>query len=118
MKAKITLKNIIAYIQGKIRYKAYYSSFLDVLIRKHIKEQIDMRIKIMDKDCYTSGTCKLCGCSTTALQMADKPCDKPCYPPMMGRKQWKGFKEGTPFEIGNSDTIWAYKNGVIYTGIK
>ena len=46
----------------------------------------------MDKKCYNDGTCKLCGCITTALQMCNKPCDKPCYPVMMNKRLWNNFK--------------------------
>lgn len=28
----------------------------------------------------------MCGCHTTALQMANKSCDKPYYPPMMSKR--------------------------------
>ena len=89
-KAKPTLKNIIAYIQGNLRYKLFYSNFA-FLIRPHIREQIFTRIKSMDKKCYNEGQCKMCGCQTTHLQMANKACDKPCYPRMMSRKEWINF---------------------------
>lgn len=39
-----------------------------------------------------NGSCKICGCDTTALQMADKACPKPCYPPMMNRENWMMYK--------------------------
>ena len=42
----------------------------------------------MDKQCYNEGQCKMCGCQTTALQMANKACDKPCYPSMLSKSQW------------------------------
>jgi hypothetical protein len=109
--AKITFKNVVAFIQGKIRYKLYYSPTFSFLIRRHIREQIDMRISVMDKTCYTSGSCVLCGCTTTALQMANKPCDKPCYPGMMTSIQWKSFKKGMPFVIGDTNNVWVYVNG-------
>lgn len=109
MKSKVNLKNIIAYVQGWIRFYLYYHPRLKFLIRKHIREQIDFRIKYMDKECYENGSCKLCGCATTALQMADKSCDKPCYPPIVNRNDWKFFIEGSlsihPID-GNS--TWAY----------
>ena len=98
-KAKITPKNIWAYITGKLRYKLFYSKF-EWLIRKHIREQIYFRIRVMDEECYFAGSCKLCGCETTALQMANKACDKPCYPEMMNKKMWKSFTKGTPVLIG------------------
>lgn len=47
----------------------------------------------MDKECYNSGQCKICGCKTTALQLANKPCDKPCYPSMMSKKNWNKIKK-------------------------
>jgi hypothetical protein len=74
------------------------------LMRQHIWEQIKWRIKIMDKQCYRQGSCKLCGCETTALQMANKSCDKPCYPPMMSRKLWRKFLQGDNIPINNK--IW------------
>lgn len=101
MKKKI--KNIIAYIQGNIRYKLFYSNF-SFLIRKHIFEQIKWRISIMDKDCYKKGSCKMCGCMTTALQMANKSCDKPCYPPMMNVKVWYKYKNGELVNVKNK--LW------------
>jgi hypothetical protein len=101
-KPKVNLTNVIAYIQGYIRYHLYYSKF-KFLIRKHILEQIDFRIKYMDKECYENGSCKLCGCATTALQMANKSCDKPCYPKMMNKILWEGFILGV-MNIGG----WKY----------
>lgn len=53
-----------------------------------------MRINFMQTDCYLNGVCTKCGCSTTALQMANKACDKPCYPIMMNKDDWKLFNEG------------------------
>ena len=92
MKHKITIKNVWYYLQGNLRYKLYYSRFKK-LIRKHILEQIEFRINSMDKFCYNNGSCKLCGCKTTALQMANKACDKPCYPKMLSKKDWNSWKK-------------------------
>ena len=98
-KAKPTLENIIAYIQGNLRYKLFYSNFA-FLIRPHIREQIEARINSMDPICYGNGECKICGCQTTALQMANKACDKPCYPEMLSKKNWKFLKEGLFYPDG------------------
>lgn len=108
MKAKLSIKNIIAYLQGNIRYYLYYSRF-KFLIRKHIREQIDFRIKYMDKECYENGSCKLCGCATTALQMANKSCDKPCYPPIVNKSDWESFYKGfLALRFNNNNEVWAY----------
>lgn len=93
-KEDITLKNIIAFIEGNLRYRIYYSTnpFIRSLMRKHIREQIEARIRSMNMECYNKGYCIVCGCKTTALQMAHKACDGDCYPPMVGRKTWKFIK--------------------------
>lgn len=104
---KFNLKDIIAYIQGNLRYKLYYSNFA-FLIRKHIREQIDIRIKSMDKECYDTGQCKMCGCETTALQMANKACDKPCYPEMMNDVDWWVFKKYNKLQTLSNEETWGY----------
>lgn len=110
MKLRITLANVKSYIEGTLRYNLFYSKWWVWLIRPHIYQQIQLRIIVMDKDCYDSGACKLCGCSTTALQMAQKACDKPCYPPMMNRRIWKRFKKGFMYPDDKLGLIWLYIN--------
>ena len=87
MKNNVTLKNIFYYFQGHLRYKLYYSRF-KFLVRKHIREQYEYRIGVMDRECYWNGYCKICGCKTTHLQFADKPCEGNCYPKMLNKKDW------------------------------
>lgn len=108
MKAKITPKNIWAYIQGNIRYKLFYSKydFFYNLIPDHIKDQITSRILSMDKSCYSRGRCTMCGCQTTHLQMADKACDKPCYPAMLNKKKWERILKGKIIYCKETDTHW------------
>ena len=99
MKAKINIKNIYSYIIGNYRYQLYYSKHLSWLMREFIREQITLRINSMDEECFNSGQCKLCGCKTTALQMANKECDKPCYPKMLSKKNWSKLKLNSFFGI-------------------
>lgn len=87
------IEEVKAYLLGKFRYFLFDKKDLNFLIRRHIYEQILWRISVMDKECYDNGACKICGCQTTALQMANKACPKPCYPEMMNKKEWKKFKE-------------------------
>lgn len=82
------------FIQGMYRYRIYYNSKLrGVALRKHIREQIDYRIRVMNQECYFNGSCIKCGCMTTALQMCNKPCEGDCYPHMMNKKEWNKYKE-------------------------
>lgn len=96
----ITIRNAWYWIHGNIRYWLYYHSWFRCLIPRHIMEQISFRISVMDKECYSGGSCKLCGCRTTALQMSNKSCDKPCYPSMMGYRDWERFKLGLDVQCG------------------
>lgn len=107
----VTIKNIFAYIQGNYRYKLFYSPRFKFLMRLHIFEQIAIRIMSMDKKCYKDGQCRMCGCSTTALQMANKACDKPCYPPMMNKKNWLSMKSGETLDFNG--VKWK-TNGLIF----
>lgn len=124
------ISNIFAFIQGYSRYHAYYSKYFKWLISKYIFEQIQYRISVMDIECYEKGSCKICGCDTTALQMANKACPKPCYPPMMSRQEWMMFKMVKDIkvkdaielgqktyvanELGESKMIWQNDGSHIY----
>ena len=108
-KAKPTLKNIIAYIQGNLRYRLFYSNFA-FLIRPHIREQIEIRINSMDKQCYDEGQCKICGCQTTHLQMANKACDKFCYPSMLNKEQWYVINKNLPVYDEETKFWWSIFN--------
>lgn len=83
------MKDAYYYLQGKIRYWMHYN--YPRMIRPHITEQIVARVLSMNKKCYNDGSCKECGCTTTALQMCNKPCDGDCYPRMMSAYEWARF---------------------------
>lgn len=106
---KINFKNVVAYIQGNFRYRLYYSAYFGWLMRTHIREQIDARIDSMDRICHSNGSCKMCGCMTTQLQMANKECDKPCYPAMMSRHIWMQMKAGFMLRFKNG--TWTLEDG-------
>ena len=78
MKAKINFSNIKAYIQGNLREKLFYSKRFNCLLPLHIFEQINYRLFVMNKTCYSNGECVECGCATPALQMANKSCEQSC----------------------------------------
>ena len=100
-------KDVYYYFQGNFRYKAYYSNRWNFLLSSWMQNQIKFRISVMDRDCYNEGSCKLCGCETTALQMSDKPCDKPCYPRMMKFTEYYLFRyKGRMFADENG--YWCY----------
>ena len=89
-----TFIEIWDFYRANFRYFIYYSKYFNFLMREHIREQIDYRVSVMDKECYNKGECKICGCKTIHLQMANKACEGNCYPPMMNKTVWKIFKIG------------------------
>lgn len=104
LRFEYSLADIVDYFRGNIRYKLYYSH-MNNLLPKHIKEQIDFRINLMmDKECYNRGSCKMCGCTTTNLQMANKPCEGHCYPQLVDKESWYDFKMNGV--IQNDKFIW------------
>jgi hypothetical protein len=105
---KRSISDVWHYILGNYRYKLYYSTKENIrrLMRTHIREQIDFRIKMMDSQCYYDGSCKLCGCETTALQMANKSCDKPCYPKMISKTKWIHFNQRGRSLLYEHERIW------------
>lgn len=111
MKAKVTPKNIFAFLQGNFRYFFYYSKYFKWVIPKYVREQIDFRIKSMRKSCYEKGECEECGCKTTHLQMANKTCGGICYPSMLKKKDWDYCKKyGHVLDCPNS-RLWKIEDG-------
>ena len=92
LKGEIPLSDVYYYFQGHLREKLYYSK-CKFLIRKHIQEQFEYRMKVMDKDCYLAGQCKICECSIPALTFCNKVCYGSCYPVMMSKSNWNNFKK-------------------------
>jgi hypothetical protein len=100
------LKNVPHFINGTFRNMLYNSRF-KWLIPKLIRKQIKFRIDFMDKQCYLNGACLKCGCNTPALQMANKQCPKPCYPPFMSKLTWRYFTSEQPVYFGKN--TWQLK---------
>ena len=66
----------------------------------------------MNSACYNSGACIHCGCSTTALQMANKVCEGKEYPPIVNKDKWKLFVEDG-LHIREGKEFWTYETIVI-----
>lgn len=109
------LSSILYYIQGNLRYKIYYSKYSNFFLRKHILEQINYRIHIMNTECYDKGECIKCGCQTTHLQMSNKTCEGLEYPPIVSKRLWNNFKNKRHI-IKQNGIIWMLtKDGSLLT---
>lgn len=100
------LMDIFYFIEGNLRYLGV-KLFGDVFMRRHIREQVGLRYLHVDRECIGSGSCKICGCSMPAMLYCSKSCDKPCYPRLMGVKEWGLFKEN------GGDAEWELSCGFV-----
>lgn len=98
---------LIDYICGHIIYYIYYSRFKNI-IPKFILEQYDFRIAYMNRICYYKGSCKSCGCKTTALQMIYRSCKSHCYPNLQSPKEWRRFKSYNSYLFYTVDEFTYY----------
>ena len=113
LQGSYSLEDILDYFRGMIRYKLLYTKYYKC-VPLYIREQIEFRIKVMDKDCYNNGTCQLCGCMTTALQMANKACKKPCYSHMFNKEDWKSLKNNLAVYDKHTKLLWHYtRKGIL-----
>lgn len=120
------INNVRHYIQGNIRYFLYNN--IPFLLHKHIIEQYEYRVKVMNKECYDEGVCQECGCMTTNLQFANKSCDGNCYPPVLNIRNWEKYKRGHFISVngdiwgqvfyGHNDSVCIYKNGALVNRVK
>jgi hypothetical protein len=43
--------------------------------------------------------------------MANKACDKPCYPTMMNIEDWNRFKKSSPVFDNQTNIVWWFRKG-------
>lgn len=98
------IKDVWHYIVGNYRYKIYYSGFKTWLLRDHIREQIDFRLGYVPDECWSTGSCKECGCQVPHLQMCHKSCDANCYPELMNSTDWHTFKQD--YVVRQKNKFW------------
>lgn len=116
---KYSIENIKSYFLGNFRMFLYYSKVFGWLMRKRIRDQITIRINSMEPKCYLEGACIKCGCSTTALQMANKSCEGECYPEMLNRRQWRQlYKEKKSYVDTHRNLIWFINDNEEFEKVK
>lgn len=86
-KLKRNPSKVIDYIIGN--YRMFMFKHASFLLRKHIKDQFNYRLSIMNQTCLDNRECIECGCKTPNLQFSNKSCEGLCYPPMVSKNKWK-----------------------------
>lgn len=90
MKQKITLKNILSYLEGNTRRAMEHLNMQS----PHIKEQIAYRRLICKDDCAKRGACVYCNCEFYGKTSVEESCNKgERFPNLMSRVEWDKYKE-------------------------
>lgn len=90
----LTWEDVTSWLVGSARLYFYRKD--PTLLPDHIVQQFEWRQDQVPAECL-NGACKVCGCSTPGLFMANKSCDAECYPPMMSRKKWQEYVDKCRF---------------------
>lgn len=125
----ITLKNIIHFFTGNIRYKNFKKQLSTIDFSKyeneynwegvndnmklsHVQEQFIYRMFLVDlssPQCITTKACRICGCDTPQLFFAKKACEGSCYPELLNQKDWENYKKEKSINIEEMFTIIKHK---------
>ena len=90
MEAKITLKNILSYIEGNSQLAMEHLNIQP----QHVKEQIAYRRLICKDDCAVTSKCIKCGCDFYGKTSVQESCnDGERFPDLKGRINWEVFKK-------------------------
>lgn len=90
MEKKITLDNILSYIEGNIRNIINKLDFQP----QHIKEQIAYRRLLCANDCAIRNRCVYCNCDFEGKTAVKKSCNEgERFPDLMSKPKWEKFKE-------------------------
>lgn len=109
---KKAISNPKEFIKG---YWCIYGTFVDAVyylkpewLSIDTKLQLEFRHTLMDKECLDNGCCKVCGCTTTALQASKLSCEGNCYPIWIDKDLFRQM-----FIVNNTclnmDTVKAFK---------
>jgi hypothetical protein len=100
MKAKITPKNIMNFIEGNVKMLGDKINALP----KFQREQVIWRSEICKDDCMVEGRCKYCGCSVPGKLYVARSCNNgDRFPDIMQEEQWENYKKENNIIINGSD---------------
>lgn len=90
MSRKITIKNVLQFIEGNAKM---FGDYID-LLPQHEKEQVVYRSWVCREDCIKLGYCKHCGCSVPGKLYVKESCnDGELFPDLMDSTAWQEYKE-------------------------
>jgi len=95
MEKKITLDNILSYIEGS----GQKLMELFKLQPQHIREQIAYRRLLCKDDCAVTNKCVYCGCDFLGKTSVRESCNKgQRFPDLMNNPAWQQYKKDNGIE--------------------
>lgn len=90
MEKKITIHNILSYLEGNSKRVLEELN----LQPDHIKEQVAYRRLICKDDCAKTNKCTYCGCDFKGKTLVSESCNGGVrFPNLMSNQEWIRFKE-------------------------
>jgi hypothetical protein len=90
MARKITIKNVLHFIEGNLKM---FGDYID-LLPYHEKEQVIYRSWVCRNDCMKQEYCSYCGCSVPGKLYVKESCNEgERFPDMMDEASWEAYKE-------------------------
>jgi len=89
MAKKITIKNMLHFIEGNLKM---FGDYID-LLPYHEKEQVIYRSWVCRNDCMKQEYCSYCGCSVPGKLYVKESCNEgKRFPDMMDEVSWEAYK--------------------------
>lgn len=89
MSEKITIPNILSYLEGNTQRILEELN----LQPQHIQEQIAYRRLLCKDDCAVTGRCIKCNCKFKGRTSVAKSCNLERFPDLMSGPEWEEFKK-------------------------
>ena len=96
MKPKLTLNNVLSFIEGNAKY--YADKFLSS--PKYLQEQYHYRLHKCANDCVPNNSCIVCSCPPIKKAWVQTSCNHgKRFPDLMDKPSWEEYKKTNNIDI-------------------
>lgn len=96
MKPKLTLNNVLSFIEGNVKY--YRDKFLSS--PKYLQEQYHYRLEVCKNDCVPNDACVYCTCPPIRKAWVQTSCNNgERFPNLMDKPSWEAYKQQHNIDI-------------------
>jgi len=88
MSKKYTVKNILSFLEGNIKYNLNRLGMQP----EYIQEQVTYRLYQCKDDCLPNEECIICSCPPEKKAFTKKSCNPKRFGDLMNKEDWDNFK--------------------------